>query len=57
MLRHLGHPDVAERVELAVRDVIAEGTTVTHDLGGNAGTSQFADAIVERLAAGTAAAV
>jgi len=52
MLRHLGHPDVAARVELAVRDVIAEGRTVTQDLGGDAGTSQFADAIVERLAAG-----
>ena len=51
MLRYLGYPDVAARVELAVRDVIAEGVTVTHDLGGRAGTSEFADAIVERLAA------
>jgi isocitrate dehydrogenase (NAD+) len=57
MLRHLGYPDVAERVELAVRDVIAEGTAVTHDMGGNAGTSQFADAIVERLATGATAPV
>src|SRR3990170_2086206 len=55
MLRHLGYPDVAARVELAVREVIGEGRTVTHDLGGDAGTSQFADAIVERLAAGAAA--
>jgi isocitrate dehydrogenase (NAD+) len=49
MLRHLGYPDVGARLELAVRDVIAEGTTVTHDLGGDAGTSQFADAVIERL--------
>ncbi len=49
MLRHLGYPDVASRVEAAVRDVIAEGTAVTYDLGGTAGTSQFADAIVARL--------
>ncbi|TAL13367.1 MAG: isocitrate dehydrogenase (NAD(+)) [Chloroflexota bacterium] len=49
MLRHLGYPDVADRVELAVRDVIAEGAVVTHDLGGTAGTSEFADAIVARL--------
>ncbi len=55
MLRHLGYPDVADRVEAAVRDVIAEATTVTHDLGGNAGTSQFADAIVERLGSPAAA--
>ena len=51
MLRHLGYPDVGARLELAVRDVIAEGATVTHDLGGDAGTSEFADAIIQRLAA------
>ena len=50
MLRHLGHPDAAERVERAVREVVAEGRRVTYDLGGDAGTSQFADAIIERLA-------
>ena len=48
MLRHLGYPADADRVERAVRDLIAEGTS-TYDLGGSAGTSQFADAIVERL--------
>jgi isocitrate dehydrogenase (NAD+) len=52
MLRHTGQADVAERVETAVRDVIAEGATVTYDLGGTAGTSEFATAIVERLEAG-----
>ena len=51
MLRHLGHPDVASRLEQALRAVVAEGRSVTYDLGGNAGTSQFADAIIERLAA------
>jgi isocitrate dehydrogenase (NAD+) len=56
MLRHLGHPDVAERVEAALRAVVAEGRAVTYDLGGTAGTSQFADAIIERLAATTAVA-
>jgi len=49
MLRHLGHPDVAEAVERALREVIAEGETVTYDLGGSTGTSGFADAIIERL--------
>ena len=56
MLRHLGHPDVADRVELAVRDVIAEGTVVTHDLGGTAGTSEFADAIIAQLGSAVDAA-
>ena len=49
MLRHLGEIGAAERVEDALRTVIAEGRTVTYDLGGTAGTSEFADAIVARL--------
>ena len=53
MLRHLGYAEVGERVEGAVRAVIAEGRTTTSDLGGNAGTSQFADAVIERLQAAT----
>jgi isocitrate dehydrogenase (NAD+) len=52
MLRHLGEQAAAERVEDAIRAVIAEGRDVTYDLGGSAGTSEFADAIVTRLAAG-----
>ncbi|HSL32048.1 MAG TPA: isocitrate/isopropylmalate dehydrogenase family protein [Candidatus Limnocylindrales bacterium] len=56
LLRHIGRPDAAARVETALRDVVAEGRTVTHDLGGSAGTSEFADAIVERLAASPVAA-
>jgi isocitrate dehydrogenase (NAD+) len=55
MLRHLGRADAADRVEGAVRDVIAEGRTVTYDLGGSAGTREFADAIVARLESGGAA--
>ena len=49
MLRHLGEQAAAERVEDAIRSVIAEGRTVTYDLGGSGGTSDFADAIVARL--------
>jgi len=49
MLRHLGEQVAAERVEEAIRLVIAEGKYTTYDLGGDAGTSQFADAIIERL--------
>jgi isocitrate dehydrogenase (NAD+) len=54
MLRHLGYPAEADRVETAVRETIASGTR-TYDLGGSAGTSDFADAIVARLAASTGA--
>jgi isocitrate dehydrogenase (NAD+) len=50
MLRHLGETAAAERVESAVRDVIAEGRTVPRDLGGNAGTRAFAAAVADRVA-------
>ena len=49
MLRHLGEQAAAERVETALREVIAEGKHTTYDLGGDAGTSGFADAIIARL--------
>jgi isocitrate dehydrogenase (NAD+) len=49
MLRHLGELGAAQRVEMALRAVIAEGRTLTRDLGGTAGTSGFAVAIVARL--------
>ena len=51
MLRHLGYPDGGRSLETAVRDVIAEGRTTTYDLGGSAGTAEFADAIIDRLRA------
>jgi isocitrate dehydrogenase (NAD+) len=56
MLRHLGEQAAAVRVETALRDVIAEGKHVTYDLGGDAGTRAYADAIIERLASVPAAA-
>jgi isocitrate dehydrogenase (NAD+) len=56
MLRHLGHPEAAQRVESALREVVAEGRQTTHDLGGSAGTSQFADAIIDRLSGRPSAA-
>jgi isocitrate dehydrogenase (NAD+) len=49
MLRHLGEQAAAERVERALRAVIAEGVRTTYDLGGDAGTSEFADAIIETM--------
>jgi isocitrate dehydrogenase (NAD+) len=55
MLRHMGYPDEAARLETAVRDVIAEGTATTYDLGGSTGTAAFADVIVDRLTAASAA--
>ena len=49
MLRHLGETDAANAVESAVRDVIAEGRTVTYDLGGTAGTNEFGREVAARV--------
>jgi len=57
MLRHLGEINSAARLEKAIADVIAEGKNVTYDLkpgatGGQiAGTSQVADAVIEKMKA------
>ena len=49
MLRHLGETEAADRVESAVRGVIAEGRTVTYDLGGSSGTRAFGEAVAARV--------
>lgn len=57
MLRHIGEPDAANRIEKAMLEVFAEGKSLTRDLGGTAKTSEFADAICEKLRSGSAAKV
>jgi isocitrate dehydrogenase (NAD+) len=49
MLRHLGESAAAERVERALLAVLREGRKVTADLGGSAGTSDMADAIIGEM--------
>ena len=55
MLDHLGEHDAAKRLEAAVAAVIAAGERVTYDLKPTrddpsaVGTSEYADAIIERL--------
>jgi isocitrate dehydrogenase (NAD+) len=55
MLRHLDEGGAAERLERAIADVIAEGTSVTYDMKPSrddptaVGTSEVADAIIEKL--------
>src|SRR5262245_35377699 len=55
MLDHLGERDAANRLEAAVAAVIADGERVTYDLKPTrddptaVGTSEYADAIIERL--------
>ncbi len=49
MLKHLGEVDAGTRLEVAIDAVIAEGRAVTRDLGGNAGTMDFARAVADKL--------
>ena len=51
MLEHLGETIAAAAVDRAVCDVLAEGTTLTPDLGGKASTAELGTAIAERAAA------
>jgi isocitrate/isopropylmalate dehydrogenase len=49
MLNHIHEEEIAERIKLAYNAVLAEGTMLTRDLGGSAGTSEFAEAIIARF--------
>jgi isocitrate dehydrogenase (NAD+) len=51
MLRHLGETNAADRLEGAVRAVIAEAQVTTYDLGGSAGTREFAAEVARQVAA------
>src|SRR5437868_1400191 len=61
MLRHLEERDAADRLERAIAAVIKEGKSVTYDMKPTrddptaVGTSEVADAIIEKLEAGVPA--
>ncbi|MGH7861144.1 MAG: isocitrate/isopropylmalate family dehydrogenase, partial [Candidatus Dormibacteraceae bacterium] len=58
MLRHLGEGEAADQLEGAIAAVIKDGRAVTYDMKADrndpsaVGTSQVADAIVDRIRAG-----
>jgi isocitrate dehydrogenase (NAD+) len=49
MLQHLGMFTEANKIMVALRDVIATGDRTTRDLGGAHGTTDFTDAVLSRL--------
>jgi isocitrate dehydrogenase (NAD+) len=49
MLRHLGEEDAANKVKYAVHSVFREGRRITRDMGGTAGTGEFADAVIAAM--------
>ncbi len=49
MLKYIGEEDAASKVLNATTAVIKEKKNVTYDLGGTAGTSEMADAIIKKI--------
>ena len=49
MLRHLGLTEAANRVESAIHKIYKEGNHLTADVGGQAGTREFTEAVIDRL--------
>ncbi len=54
MLRHMGEPEAALKVRNAVEKVYRTRDKLTRDVGGKAGTSEFADAVIEEMQSATA---
>jgi isocitrate dehydrogenase (NAD+) len=49
MLHHINEAEAADKVQAAIEKVYAEGTTLTGDTGGTAGTKQFTQAVIAAL--------
>jgi len=49
MLEYLGEAGSAKKLEKALNQVLAEGKRITPDIGGNAKTSEMAQAVIEKL--------
>ena len=49
LLDHIHQGEVADRIRKAVEAQIHSGESLTPDLGGNAGTKSYADAVIKRL--------
>jgi len=49
MLDHLGEQKAAERIQNALEKVYRQGKHTTRDVGGKAGTEEFADAVIAAL--------
>ncbi len=49
MLDYLGEPTAAERIQTALEEVYRQAKHTTRDVGGKAGTEEFADAVIAAL--------
>ena len=49
MLRHIGEAEAAWKIRNAIDDVYRDRSKLTRDVGGSAGTAEFADAIIAAM--------
>ena len=49
MLDHVDEPEKADRIREAIEDTMRDGEHTTRDVGGNASTLEFADAVCRRV--------
>jgi isocitrate dehydrogenase (NAD+) len=49
MLDYVGEQEKSNRIRTSLEETVREGTHTTRDLGGNASTLEFADAVKRRL--------
>ena len=49
MLKHMGEREAADKIQNALERVLAEGNVLTRDLGGQATTLEFTEAIIRSL--------
>ena len=49
MLRYLGEREAADKIETSLLAVFADGKVRTRDIGGTAKTTEFADAIIQKM--------
>ncbi len=49
MLAHIGEREASAKLQGAIERVYAEGTHLTHDVGGTAGTDEFTDAVIRAM--------
>jgi isocitrate dehydrogenase (NAD+) len=49
MLRHMGEVEAADRVHTALEKTYKEKLHLTRDVGGNSGTSEFADTVIANM--------
>jgi isocitrate dehydrogenase (NAD+) len=49
MLKHIGEREAADKIQNALEKILAEGQALTRDLGGDATTIEFTEAIIHAL--------